>query len=82
VEKVNKHENRYNKICKEIESLKKQMHLENISDSQIAFETIAEEHPILPWAFNMKRLVSLIDKKFEYESFVKDVALNTFGKLI
>ena len=75
-------ENRYNKLCKEIHDLKKEMGLDDVSDTRILFDTIVQEHPLSPWAFNIKRLVSLIEKKQEYESFVKHVAYDTFGAII
>lgn len=75
-------EKRYNKLCKEIHDLKKEMGLNDVSDVRILYDTIVQEHPLSPWAFNIKMLVSLIEKKQEYESFVKHVAYDKFGVTI
>ena len=75
-------EKSYNKLCKEIHDLKKEMGLNDVSDVSILCDTIVQEHPLSPWAFNIKMLVSLIEKKQEYESFVKHVAYDKFGVII
>ena len=75
-------ENSYKKLCEEVQYLKKEMGLDDVSDARILYDTIVQEHPLSPWAFNIKMLVSLIEKKQEYESFVKHVAYDKFGAII
>lgn len=47
-------EKSYKKICEEIQTLKKEMGIENVSDCEITFGTIVQEHPLSPWASNQK----------------------------
>jgi hypothetical protein len=73
---------KYDRICKEIKDLKAFLGLSRVSDADILCSTIVEDKPLNQWAFNMKELVRLIKKKEEYDSFVKETAYATLGKVL